>query len=87
MKKRNHILNDLFQSSSILFLLSNRSESSVLHLYVTEDHSKCSFRLSAGGGPRHLACVEGGGDPKRELRPSSALITSDNEDNGPDDSR
>lgn len=29
-------------------------ESPVPHLYVTEDHSKCSFKLSAGGGPRHL---------------------------------
>lgn len=77
----------IFFSPPPFFLLSDKSESSVLHLYVTEDHSKCSFRLSAGGGHRHLACVEGGGDPKRELRLSSALITSDNEDNGPDDSR
>lgn len=77
----------IFFSPPPPFLLSNQLESAVLHLYVTEDHSKCSFRLSAGGGPRHLACVEGGGDPKREQRLSSALITSDNEDNGPDDSR
>lgn len=33
-------------------------EGSVAHSYVTEDLSKCSFRLSAGGGPWHLARVD-----------------------------
>lgn len=47
------------------------------HSYVTGDLSKRSFRLSAGGGPRHLARVDGG----------AQLITSDNEDNGADDCR
>lgn len=54
VKDFNHILNEF------LHLLLHK-ESSLLHSYVTEDHSKCSFRLSAGGGPRHLACVDGGG--------------------------
>lgn len=36
-------------------------QGSAPHLYVTEELSKCSFRLSAGGGPRHLAPVVGGG--------------------------
>lgn len=54
VKDFNHILNEFLQ-------LILHKESSLLHSYVTEDHSKRAFRLS-GGGPWHLAaCVDGGG--------------------------
>lgn len=43
-------------------------QSSAPHLYVTEELSKCSFRLSAGGGPRHLAPVVGGGGSADHFR-------------------
>lgn len=58
----NHLLNE-FTHSELCFSFKPRDrKSSVPHSYVTEDLSKCSFGLSAGGGPRHLARVDGGGD-------------------------
>lgn len=57
----NHVLNE-FPHSQLTFSFKPKDrESSVPHLYVTEDLSKRSFRLSIGGGPRHLARADGGG--------------------------
>lgn len=56
-----HLLND-FTHSRLCFSFRPRDwESSVPLSYVTEDLRGCSFRLSAGGGPQHLARVDGGG--------------------------
>lgn len=61
VKDFNRLLNE-FTHSELCFSFKPRDwKSSVPHSYVTEDLSKCSFRLSAGGGPRHLAGVDGGG--------------------------
>lgn len=45
-----HILNKFLQ-----LLLLNSAK-----FVCDKDHSEGSFRLSAGGGPQHLACVDGG---------------------------
>lgn len=63
VKDFNHLLNEFSHSELRSSFKLTERESSVAHLGVTEDLSKCSFRLSTGGGPRHLARVDGGGGP------------------------
>lgn len=63
VKDFNRLLNEFPHSELRSSFKPRERESPVAHLGVTEDLSKCSFRLSAGGGPRHLARVDGGGGP------------------------
>lgn len=67
----------MFWKSPSVTIFSRHWGIPLLHLYTTEDHSQCSFRLSAGGAPPSGLCGRWR-TLKCEQKLSSALITSDN---------
>lgn len=68
--RRRNVNHFLKEFPELLFLQTLR-EIPLLHLYTTEDHSECSFRVPAGEGPPSGSCGCGGGGDSNVNRGSA----------------